>query len=458
MKRLLLLTLATLLGLATISLAQTPADEPPPIETATAIDQPAEHQSPELIATPETPAPPSAEGPAAPKGQLEVHIIDAGQGDSIFIRGPEGQTMLIDGGSEGTGALQYLQGQSVDHLDLMLATHPHEDHIGGLPAILKAMPVARVVMNGQPTTTRIYERLLDAIAAAKAEYQEVKRGDRIQLGSLTFDVLHPAVPTGPNLNNQSIVLRLIWGQVSFLLPGDAERETEGDILASSRPVAATILKVGHHGSRTATSPAWLKAISPAVAIYSAGAGNSYGHPHPETLAALATAGVQVYGTDVSGTVVITSDGAGYSVATAKGNGPRAPPAAPQPVPPAPAVAPLPPAPSAVAPAVPAPTAAPAPSADLALQIVSVSSPVRPGARATLTAQTTPGAQCSIAVQYKSGPSSASGLEPKTADASGNISWTWTVGSTTTPGTWPITATARLGGNSLTRETSFVVAK
>jgi competence protein ComEC len=386
-----------------------------------------------------------------PKGQLEVHIIDVGQGDSIFIRGPEGQTMLIDGGSEGTGALQYLQGQSVDHLDLMLATHPHEDHIGGLPAILKAMPVARVVMNGQPTTTRIYERLLDAIATAKAEYQEVKRGDRIQLGSLTFDVLHPAVPTGPNLNNQSIVLRLIWGQVSFMLPGDAERETEGDILASGQPVAATILKLGHHGSRTATSSAWLKAISPTVAIYSAGVGNSYGHPHPETLAALSTAGVQVYGTDVSGTVVVTSDGAGYSVATAKGNGPRAPPAAPQPVSP-------PPDPPAVVPAHPEPTAAPAPSADLALQIVSVSSPVRPGVRATLTAQTVPGAQCSITVRYQSGPSSASGLEPKTADASGNISWSWTVGSNTTPGTWPITVTARLGGNSLTREISFVVAK
>ena len=149
------------------------------------------------------------------------------------------------------------------------------------------MPVAEVVTNGQPHTTVIYEKFLDAIANAKAKYTEVKRGDRLQLGSTTLAVLHPTGPTGSNLNDQSIVLRLVYGQTTFLFDGDAEQTAEASMLLSSvSPVKADILKVGHHGSRSASSPEFLKAVKPQVAIYSAGAGNDYGHPHSETLAAL----------------------------------------------------------------------------------------------------------------------------------------------------------------------------
>jgi len=384
---------------------------------------------------PQAPPTPAA---ASSQGVLQVHVIDVGQGDSILIQGPDGRSTLIDGGSSGTGVLQYLQRIGVKHLDLVVATHPHEDHIGGLPEILNAIPTAKVATGGQPSTTRAYERFLDAISTAKAEYVDVKRGDTLQVGPLAFQVLNPPSKAVPqNLNNASVVLRLVWGSTAFMLQGDAEKEAEADILASGKPVSATILKIGHHGSRTSSSPAWLKAVGPLVAVYSAGAGNSYGHPHGETLAALAGAGVQVHGTDTEGTVVITSDGSGYSVATAKTNAPRAPPENTSPSIPA------------VVPVQPPTTQS---GSEAALQIVSVTSPARRGGTATLTAKASPGAQCSITVRYKSGPSTAAGLVPKSAGPDGMVSWSWNVGPSTTPGTWPIAVTC----GSATADSAFMV--
>jgi len=384
------------------------------------------------------------------KMNLAIRGIDGRieQGDSILIQSPDGKAALIDGGSAGSGAVQYLRQQGVQRLDLVVATHPHEDHIGGLVEVLQAIPVAEVVTNGQPTTTRVYERFLDAIAAAKAQYREVKRGQTLELGSLKLDVLHPVVPTGDDLNSQSIVLRMVYGQTTFLFMGDAGQEAEKSIMANlPRLVGATVLKVGHHCSRSASSVPFLKAVQPKVAVYSAGVGNGYGHPHPETIASLLAVGAEVYGTDINGTVVIVSDEAGYSISTSKANGPRAPPAVPSPAPSSGAVEPT---TTAVQPAEPAPA--------LSLDVLSVTSPVRPGTQATLKAKTTAGAECSIIVYYKSGPSSAKGLEPKVADAGGNVSWTWTVGTNTTPGTCRIVVKARQGGNEVSKEIPFEVAK
>jgi len=271
-------------------------------------------------------ATPAAEPTAAPSGSLQVHFIDVGQGDSILVVAPDGKTMLIDGGEADSGALQYLQKKGIKRLDVVVATHPHADHIGGLVQVLKAVPVARVVTNGQSHTTRTYEDFLDAIAAAKAEYVEVKRGDTVALGSLTFTVLNPTPGMGDDMNNNSVVLRLAFGKVSFLFEGDAQTDAETSMSVSSfSPVQATILKVAHHGSRTSSSPAFLALVKPKVAIYSAGLGNSYGHPHPETIAALLAVGATIYGTDVNGTVIVTTDGITYKVEAAKGQ-PRAPPA------------------------------------------------------------------------------------------------------------------------------------
>jgi hypothetical protein len=284
-----------------------------------------------------------------------------------------------------------------------------------------------VVTNGEPTTTLTYEHFLDAIAGAKAAYKEVKRGDTLTLGGLSLAVLSPEGPGGEDLNDGSIVLRLAYGKVAFLFTGDAQQTAEVSMLRAGEPVEAQILKVGHHGSRSSSSPAFLAAVRPEVAVYSAGLGNSYGHPHAETLAALTEAGATIYGTDVNGTVVINSDGTGYKVEVAKQSQARAPPTVAN-----------------------EQTPVPAPGS-LTIAMVSLTSPVSPGASARLTIKTTPGADCAIKVYYKSGASQASGLGPQNADGDGTATWQWKVGSRTTPGVWRIVVTATVDGQQTSLE-------
>lgn len=361
---------------------------------------------------------------------VEVDFIDVGQGDAILIRSSDGKTVVIDGGEQRSGELSYLQSKGVSHVDLMIATHPHSDHIGGLVDVLNAIPVAEVVTNGQPHTTSVYEHFLDGITKAKAEYVEAKRGDTLRAGGLTFQVLSPVSAASGDLNNNSLVLRLVVGKVVFLFTGDAQSNAEASMVAANLSLKADILKVGHHGSRSSSSPAFLNQVLPTIAVYMAGLGNSYGHPHPETIAALNAIGAKIYGTDVNGTVVFTTDGSTYQVAATKGGARSEQVAA---------------------------TAAPA-TGPLTLSIASVTSPVKTGAIATLSATTSPGANCSITVYYKSGPSKASGLSPKVADASGNVSWSWKVGTSTTPGTWRIVVKCSLGSTNMTQETTFTVTK
>ncbi len=361
---------------------------------------------------------PSTATPSSPSGLLQVNFIDVGQGDSELIVTPEGKVALIDGGESGSGALEYLRSLNIDHVDLMVATHPHSDHIGGLVDVLQALPVGEVVTNGQPHTTSVYEHLLDAIAEAEATYTEVTRGDTLKLGSLTFDVLH-VNSTGDDLNGQSVVLRLVYGKVAFLFTGDAGKETEADLLASGANVQAQILKVGHHGSSSASSARFLAAVGPEVAIYSCGVGNSYGHPHAETIAALEDVGAKIYGTDKNGTVIVTSDGSTCSVDGATIQ-PRAPPSTVQ-------------------------RTQPPASGSLAISVVSLTSPVSPGSTAKLTIRTSPDAACSIEVHYKSGLSHAAGLGQQTANDEGLVTWRWKVGTSTTPGTWRIVVSAAANG-------------
>ncbi|HEU4326736.1 MAG TPA: MBL fold metallo-hydrolase [Roseiflexaceae bacterium] len=282
------------------------------------------------------------EPPGDGDGLLRVHFIDVGQGDSVLIETPDGHTMLIDGGYGGSGALEYLRQQGIAAIDVMVATHPHADHIGGLVDVLRAMPVGAVWTSGASHTTATFEQFLDAIAEARAPYHEARRGERIAVGELSAEVLR-SVPEAHELNDTSLVLRLEHGRVSFLFTGDAERPSEDELLREARErLPATVLKVGHHGSATSSSPAFLEAVRPEVAIYSAGRGNSYGHPHASTVRGLEAVGARVYGTDTGGTVVVSSDGSSYRVAEARAAEPAAP------------VVPAPAAPAA-------PTATPAPS-------------------------------------------------------------------------------------------------
>ncbi len=272
-------------------------------------------------------------------------------------------------------------------------------------------------------------------------------------GGLTFVVLAPA-SLGASLNNGSIVLRLVHGSIAFLLTGDIEKAAEAELLASGADVTARVLKVAHHASNSSTSASFLQRVKPDVAVYCAGAGNSYGHPHAETINALASAGVQTYGTDVNGTVVVVSDGQTYEVLAERQGEPRAPPTSK----PASTATVKPTAvPVAQPTAAPQPTAVPPPPVSgLGIEVMSLTSPINAGAYATLTIRTAPGAACTITVYYKSGASEAAGLGPQNADGNGTATWQWKVGTRTTPGTWRIVVTASAGGQNARIEIPFEV--
>ena len=225
---------------------------------------------------------------------------------------------MIDGGSAGSGALTYLQDRGIKSIDIMIASYPADDHIGGLSEVLDAMPVRKVVTNAQNGTSTTYRHFLDAIANANAEYEEVSRGDSINLGNLTFSVLNPDIIQPGNLKTNSLVLGMSYGQTAFLFMGDADKRAEAGILAKVHPVRADILKVGQHGSCTASSPAFLDAVHPMVAIYFAKANNPFGYPCAATIRALDERGIFIYGTDTYGSIIVTVSVDGYAVANAAG--------------------------------------------------------------------------------------------------------------------------------------------
>ncbi len=304
MKRLVTLLILVVLVLSAIS-CSTPIA---PTTTGTPTTPITSSASPTSVST-TTGTPPLAE--------LKVHFIDVGQGDSILIDSGQNE-VLIDGGEASPGVVSYLKNFVDGPLEVMVATHPHADHIGGLTAVLNAYQVQQIWYNGETSTSQTYTKFMAAVQAENADVHVGKRGDRITTGSLVFTLLNPVTLTGTT-NNNSIVLNMEYGKVGFLFPGDAEKEAEGAMLvAADMPVPdIEILKVGHHGSRTASSKDFLAATSPEVAVYMAGKGNTYGHPHQETLDALAQIGAKVYGTDVNGTILISTDGITYTVATQK---------------------------------------------------------------------------------------------------------------------------------------------
>ena len=248
--------------------------------------------------------------------QLQVHYIDVGQGDSILL--DLGTTdVLIDGGDGHTDIVPYLQQYVHGDIEVMVATHSHSDHVGGLRAVLDAFKVDQVWTNGQGEDSLTYIDFAGKVNAENPDIEGARRGDTISAGSLTFKVLNPEASLPSDVNGNSIVLELDYGNVSFLFTGDAQKDSETSIIAAGEVHHVDILKVGHHGSRTSSSEEFLNVVKPEVAIYMAGLGNIYGHPHPETISALQSVGAQIYGTDTCGTITVTTDGSSYTVTTAK---------------------------------------------------------------------------------------------------------------------------------------------
>ena len=232
-----------------------------PIQTALVATQPsATVVSTDIPLLFETPAPlptatiaPAAILPTARQasqstsGTFRYHMINVGQGDSALIQSPDGWNILIDGGEANSGASLYLHSLGISHLNLVIATHPHSDHIGGLVQILQTFQVDKVITNGESYTTTTYNNFLNAIISRKIPYTEVKRGDTISAGILSFQVLNPT-GTGfdPNPNENSIVLKFTFGKTTFLSMGDAGKVIEPGLLASGISLKADILKVSHH--------------------------------------------------------------------------------------------------------------------------------------------------------------------------------------------------------------------
>lgn len=254
-------------------------------------------------------------------GKLRVSYIDVGQGDSILIQIPNGKNILIDAGEndQGNKVVSYLKSQGVKRLDVTIWTHPHSDHIGGADVVTNAFDIGQVVMPKETSTTQTYRSLINAISQKGLKITEAKAGLKLDLGpEVNAQLLAPNSTHYEEVNDYSAVLRLTYGQNTFLFEGDAQAESEKEMIAKGFDLKADVLKVGHHGSNTSTSSAFLAKIQPKYAVISVGEGNSYGHPKASTLTKLQKAAVSVYRTDESGTVVAESDGKTITFSKEKG--------------------------------------------------------------------------------------------------------------------------------------------
>ncbi len=268
--------------------------------------------------------------PAPGAGELRVTVLDVGQGDCILVQTPSGRAMLIDGGGSSDETqvdstdvglrtvVPFLHYEGINRLDVLVLTHPHGDHCGGLPAVLREEPVG-VVLDGTviPYPSADYGAFRQEIAQRRIPYEHAVRGMRLDLGDgVTADVLNPPATGTPygtgtddtTINDYSAVLRLTYGRTHFLLTGDAEFAAEGRMMATGTDLAADVLKVGHHGAANATSDAWLRRVRPRYAAISCGLHNAFGHPAPATVARLAAHHVTTYCTAWNGAITFTSDG------------------------------------------------------------------------------------------------------------------------------------------------------
>jgi len=242
---------------------------------------------------------------------LHVAFIDVGQGDSALLQTSDGVNVLIDGGPVDAGptVVAYLQQEGVDTIDVVVMSHPHADHIGGLGAVFSStIPVDAVVYNGQACYTSACLDVWAGMQARGLTPTPAVAGQTYAWGPISAAVANPQPTPVGNQNEDSVVLRVGYGQDYFLFTGDIGTTTEGTLLAQGAPVEAAVLKVAHHGSRYSSSATFLAAVDPGFAVISVGAGNPYGHPTQETLDRLRAAGACIFRTDRDGTLTVSSDG------------------------------------------------------------------------------------------------------------------------------------------------------
>lgn len=249
------------------------------------------------------------------EGGLTVHFLDVGQGDSALLLSG-GEAMLIDGGprSASEELLADLERLGVTQLDYLVATHPHEDHIGGLPQLVETLSVEQCWMPDDVSDSKIYEDFLLALDEGDVSVTVPEAGDSFAFGDCTVTVLAP-IQISEDHNNNSLVLRVVCGETSFLFTGDMEEDEEEDLLSARTDLSADVLKVAHHGSAYTSSTWFLQLVEPELAVISCGEGNSYGHPHVELVQRLEYLEIPIYRTDLQGEITVSSDGKELSVST-----------------------------------------------------------------------------------------------------------------------------------------------
>lgn len=242
-------------------------------------------------------------------GNLVVDFIDVGQGDSILIRQGD-YSMVIDGGTSESKdtIINFLNSENITYLNYIVGTHPHEDHIGSLDDIVSSYDFGEIIFPKVTTTTKTFENLVKAVQAKGKTFTTPVVGKTYSLGDATFVIYAPNSEKYNSLNNYSVVIKMTYGNTSFLFTGDAENLSETEMLNAGYDLKADVLKVGHHGSTTSTSVSFLDAVSPKYAVISVGKDNSYNHPTKTTMDKLKERNIPVYRTDESGTIECTSDG------------------------------------------------------------------------------------------------------------------------------------------------------
>jgi competence protein ComEC len=248
---------------------------------------------------------------------LQVDFIDVGQGDAALIA-CDGEYMLIDGGSSKASSVIYtiLKNRGIKHIDYMIATHPDADHIGGLSGALNYATVDTCYCSVTQHDTKTFRSLLKYLVRQKAELTVPEAGDVFELGTAKVTVLGPLSEPDES-NNSSIVVRLEYGDTSFLFMGDAETEEENEILKNNKDLKSDVIKIGHHGSKSSSSKSFLNAVKPEYAVISVGKNNTYGHPTQTVLDRLTSLKTTVYRTDLQGDITMISDGKEITVSTEK---------------------------------------------------------------------------------------------------------------------------------------------
>ena len=252
-------------------------------------------------------------------GKFYLHFIDVGQAECELMKCNE-DTVLVDTGDVDSfeTITSYLDSQNVKELDYLIITHMHSDHMGSAEEVIEKYKPENIIMTrlteSATPTTELYTELLEVLSKCDSKIIAAKPGDRYDLDSFSFVILAPN-KNYDELNNTSVVIKAYFGDTTYLLQGDAERESEKDILSNGFDVNADVLKLGHHGSKTSTCSDYLDAVKPQLAVVNCGKGNKYNHPNNETLEKLESRGIPCFRTDKNGNIVIKSDGKVISVIT-----------------------------------------------------------------------------------------------------------------------------------------------